>query len=126
MLEQETSWSQSQRTQRQQGVEAMAKAKERHSQLKVLEANSAFKGLLLGEFLGSELEDLREKIDYNELHGKVDTGLRQEYLGRVTLRRYFEKIAKNAETATVTLGIIEDRNNADQGNKPQPTDNGWD
>lgn len=125
MLEQEGSWSQSQLTQRHQAEEGMRKAQERFQRYQVLVVNPAFKEVLLEGYLGSEVEDLRDKIDTNEIYGKEDIGLRNEYLARVLLKRYLEKIATNAETAKNTLRILEDQKNVDQGSRPQESDNDW-
>ena len=126
MLEQEESWLLSQEKQKHQAQESMRKAQELHQRYQVLLTNPAFKEILLDGYLGSELIDLREKIDANEIYGKEDIGLRNEYLARIVLKRYLEKIAKNAETAKTTIQILEDQNNADQrGSEPQQPDNGW-
>lgn len=80
---------------------------------------------MLEQYLGSELEDLRDRIDQNEIYGKEDISLRNEYLARVILKKYIEKIIKNAETANTTLRILEERKNVDQGSEARQPDYGW-
>ena len=91
----------------------------------MLAVNPAFKEVLLEAYLGSELQDLREKIDTNEIHGKEDVTLRNEYLARIMLKRYLDKIAKNAETAVTTLRILEEQDDVDQRSRSQDADDGW-
>ena len=92
----------------------------------MLESNPAFRAIFLEKYLTSDLEDLREKIDANEIQGHEDVGLRNEYLARVILKRYITKIAEKAELATTTFRTLEERKNADQQTSgPQHTDDDW-